>query len=223
MELSLLEIWETMGILSKIVALGLVFMGLASSYVIVERLLVLQNAMRQSGEFAQKARPLLEDRAIKDLLELTKTNAYKVAPLPRLFRFALETYLAADDKPPGAVELTKREVHRKLEVLAAEARKGMGILASTGSTAPFIGLFGTVVGIITAFQGIAASGGGGIGAVSAGIAEALIVTAVGLVVAIAAVLLYNYLSARFERFDMMMQHASSELLDHLEGADGRSD
>ena len=95
----------------------------------------------------------------------------------------------------------------------------MGIVASTGSTAPFIGLFGTVIGIITAFQGIAASGGGGLGAVSAGIAEALIVTAVGLFVAITSVLLFNYLTAAFERLDMRMQHAASELVDNLEGTD----
>ena len=97
----------------------------------------------------------------------------------------------------------------------------MGILASTGSTAPFIGLFGTVIGIITAFQGIASAGGGGIGAVSAGIAEALIVTAIGLVVAIAAVLVFNYLTARFDKFDMTMQHAASELVDYLEASGGR--
>jgi biopolymer transport protein ExbB/TolQ len=96
------------------------------------------------------------------------------------------------------------------------------ISPSTGSTAPFIGLFGTVIGIITAFQGIAASGGGGIAAVSAGIAEALIVTAVGLAVAIAAVLVFNHLTAKFDRFDMNMQHAASELVDYLEGAGGRS-
>src|SRR5690606_25244821 len=141
----------------------------------------------------------------------------------RLFRYDLESFAAhREDRRAGPVEMAKRELNRKLELLAAEARRGMGVLASTGSTAPFIGLFGTVIGIITAFQGIAAAGGGGIGAVSAGIAEALIVTAVGLVVAIAAVLAFNALSARFERFDMMMQHAASELIDHLEGAHGRS-
>ncbi|MBL8972796.1 MAG: MotA/TolQ/ExbB proton channel family protein, partial [Myxococcales bacterium] len=117
---------------------------------------------------------------------------------------------------------TRRELVRKLEVFSAEARRGMGMLASIGSTAPFIGLFGTVIGIITAFQGIASAGGGGLGAVSAGIAEALIVTAVGLVVAIASVLVYNSLSGRFDRLDMRMQHAAGELVDYLEGANGGS-
>jgi len=98
----------------------------------------------------------------------------------------------------------------------------MNILASTGSTAPFVGLFGTVLGIITAFQGIAAAGGGGIGAVSAGIAEALIVTAVGLAVAISAVLVFNYLTARFDKLDMSIQHAAGELVDFLESVRGRA-
>lgn len=223
MELSLVEIWESMGILSKAVAVGLVGMGLASTFIIIERLLVMQNAMRRSGEFAKKARPLLEERDIEGILALSKTEAFKVAPLSRLFRYGLETFEAnVTDSGVGPVEMTKRELNRKLELLAAEARRGVGVLASTGSTAPFIGLFGTVIGIITAFQGIAAAGGGGIGAVSAGIAEALIVTAVGLVVAIAAVLAFNFLTGRFERFDMMMQHAASELVDYLEGANGRS-
>src|SRR5690606_31007966 len=187
MELSLVEIWESMGILSKAVAIGLVGMGVASTFVIIERMLVMQNAMRRSGEFAKQARPLLEQRDLEGILALSKAAPFKVAPLSRLFRYGLESFAAhREDRRAGPVEMAKRELNRKLELLAAEARRGMGVLASTGSTAPFIGLFGTVIGIITAFQGIAAAGGGGIGAVSAGIAEALIVTAVGLVVAIAA-------------------------------------
>ena len=111
--------------------------------------------------------------------------------------------------------MARRELGRRLEQLAAESRRGMGILASTGSTAPFIGLFGTVIGIITAFQGIAASGGGGIGAVSAGIAEALVETALGLFVAIPAVWFYNYLTGRLEYFNVEMDNSSSELLDYF--------
>jgi len=221
MELSLVEIWASMGFLARAVAIALVAMGFASLVVAIERLLVLRRADVLSGEFAAKARTLLDDHDFTTLRDLTRGKQYERAPLPRLVRFGLETYLAtgADTKVAGH-EMARRELSRKLEVLAAELRRGMGILASTGSTAPFIGLFGTVIGIITAFQGIASSGGGGIGAVSAGIAEALIVTAVGLFVAIASVLLFNYLTARFEKFDLSMQHAASELVDHLEASGG---
>jgi biopolymer transport protein ExbB/TolQ len=223
MELSLVEIWESMGLMARLVAISLVAMGFASLVVTLERFLTIGKATRLSNEFASRARPLLEDRDLSTLRDLTGGVAYKNAPLPRLVRFGLDAYRAnLDDESVGPVEMARRELARRLEQLAAEARRGMGILASTGSTAPFIGLFGTVIGIITAFQGIAASGGGGIAAVSAGIAEALIVTAIGLVVAIAAVLVFNYLTARFDKFDMTMQHAASELVDHLEGAGGRS-
>jgi biopolymer transport protein ExbB/TolQ len=223
MELSLTEIWGSMGFLARLIAISLVAMGFASLVVSIERLMVMRRAQNLSSAFATKARPLLEDRDVDTLLDLTRGAEYKDAPLPRLIRFGLEAFKAnRKDEAVGPVEMTRRELGRRLEQLAAESRRGMGILASTGSTAPFIGLFGTVIGIITAFQGIAASGGGGIGAVSAGIAEALIVTAVGLFVAIAAVLFFNYLTARFDKFDMVMQHAASELVDYLEGAGGRS-
>ena len=88
-------------------------------------------------------------------------------------------------------------------------------MATIGSTAPFVGLLGTVVGIINAFVGIAATGSGGIGAVSAGIAEALVETALGLVVAIPAVWFYNYLTGQLEYFTVEMDNSSSELIDYL--------
>ena len=90
------------------------------------------------------------------------------------------------------------------------------MLASVGSVAPFVGLLGTVVGIIAAFEGIAKEGSGGIGAVSAGIAEALVVTAFGLVVAIPAVLAFNYLSGRADQLTLALERARGEFLDHLE-------
>ena len=221
MELSLVEIWNSMGFLAKAVAIGLVGMGFASLAVAIERLLVLRKVDGLCGAFAHKARPLLEERDFDSLYDLAKGKEYADAPLPKLFRFGLTSYrVNKNDEAVGPVEMARRELDRKLEVLAGDLRRGMGILASTGSTAPFIGLFGTVIGIITAFQGIAASGGGGIGAVSAGIAEALIVTAIGLFVAIAAVLFFNYLTARFDKFDLRMQHAASEMIDFLEGAGG---
>lgn len=223
MELSLLEIWESMGFLSRLVAVGLVVMGVASLFVAIERFLVLGKSSAASAEFAAKARSLMEERDFDSLLDMTKGKAYEKTPLPRLMRFGLESFFAnAKDEAVGPAEMARRELQRRLQQLDSELRRGMGILASTGSTAPFIGLFGTVIGIITAFQGIAAAGGGGLEAVSAGIAEALIVTAVGLVVAIVAVLIFNYLTARFDKFDMNMQHAASELVDYLEGAGGGS-
>jgi biopolymer transport protein ExbB/biopolymer transport protein TolQ len=104
---------------------------------------------------------------------------------------------------------------RTAMITVAELKENLGVLATIGATAPFVGLLGTVVGIITAFQGIAATGSGGLGAVSAGISEALVETALGLVVAIPAVWFYNYLTGRIEYFNVEMDNSSSELVDYF--------
>jgi len=223
MEMSLVEIWQSMGFMARFVAVSLVVMGLSALAVSIERLLVLRRFGRESNLFAGKARALIDADEIDALVDLAK--AMPRNPLARLTVVGLTTF-EQNRRNTGlnAAEATRRELGRKLEEYSQEARRGMSLLASVGSTAPFIGLFGTVMGIITAFQGIASSGGGGIGAVSAGIAEALIVTAVGLAVAIAAVLIFNYLSGRFDSLDMSMQHSAGELLDYLEGgANGSGD
>lgn len=220
MDLNIIHIWETMSILSKIVAITLVVMGLGTAHVTIERLIVLRKAFASSAAFARKSRPLLEDLEIDMLVDLSRGQEYAKAPLAKLTRMGVEAYKRHEDSDQR-LEFARRDLERRLDELAAEARKGVNFLASVGSTAPFIGLFGTVIGIIVAFQGIAAAGGGGIEAVSAGIAEALIVTAMGLAVAITSVLIFNYLSARFDKLDMAMQHAAGELLDHLEAHDGR--
>jgi biopolymer transport protein ExbB/biopolymer transport protein TolQ len=106
-----------------------------------------------------------------------------------------------------------RALDRAVSLTSAEMKKGTGGLATIGSTAPFIGLFGTVVGIINAFTGIATSGSGGLAAVSAGIAEALITTAFGILVAVPAVMAFNYFTTRLERFQIEMSNSSAELLD----------
>jgi biopolymer transport protein ExbB len=105
---------------------------------------------------------------------------------------------------------------RRAEQVSADLRRGMNVLASVGSVAPFVGLFGTVIGIINAFHGIAATGSGGLAAVSAGIAEALIVTAIGLGVAIPCVLLFNSISGRIDRFELALSSAGGEFADWLD-------
>ncbi len=221
MNLDLIHIWQTMSFLSKIVAITLVVMGVGSFYVTIERILVLGKAFSSSAAFSRTARPLLDDLDLQSVLDLAKGKEYSNTPLAKLTRMGIEAYKRHANSE-GKLDFARRDLERRLEDIAAEARKGMGFLASVGSTAPFIGLFGTVIGIIVAFQGIAAAGGGGIEAVSAGIAEALIVTAIGLAVAITSVLIFNYLTKRFDKLDMAMQHAAGELLDHLEAHDGRS-
>ncbi|HMJ83874.1 MAG TPA: MotA/TolQ/ExbB proton channel family protein, partial [Vicinamibacterales bacterium] len=108
-----------------------------------------------------------------------------------------------------------RSIQRASALTASDLKKGVAAVATIGSTAPFVGLLGTVVGVINAFVGIASSGSGGIGAVSAGIAEALVETALGLFVALPAVWFYNYLQSRLEYFNVEMDNSSSELVDYF--------
>ena len=113
------------------------------------------------------------------------------------------------------IEASRRALERAEAIVHAELKRGISSLATIGSTAPFVGLFGTVVGIINAFKGISTEKSTGLGAVAGGISEALVTTAVGLFVAIPAVWMYNYFTNRVEAFDVEMGNSSSELIDYF--------
>jgi biopolymer transport protein ExbB len=218
MGFNLIEIWHTRGGLSKFVALSLAVMAALVLGVVIERSYAMARGNARSREFARKATEPLERGDWQGLADLAKT--YAQSPLARLLGAGVRRYLTFSDSDEGsglgAVEATRRELARRSEAVGAELRAGMGMLASIGSITPFVGLFGTVVGIITAFQGIAKSGSSGLGAVSAGIAEALIMTAFGLLVAIPAVLLFNYLNGKIDAVERNLTTAAGEFLDNLE-------
>jgi biopolymer transport protein ExbB/biopolymer transport protein TolQ len=113
------------------------------------------------------------------------------------------------------IDASRRALERAEAIVHAELKRGISTLATIASSAPFVGLLGTVVGIINAFQGIAAEKSTGLGAVAGGISEALVATAIGLLVAIPAVWMFNYFSNRVEAFDVEMGNSSSELIDYF--------
>jgi biopolymer transport protein ExbB/biopolymer transport protein TolQ len=117
--------------------------------------------------------------------------------------------------PGEEIEASKRALERAEAIVHAELKRGVSSLATIGSTAPFVGLFGTVVGIINAFKGIATEKAAGLGAVAGGISEALVATAIGLFVAIPAVWVFNYFTNKIEAFDVEMGNSSSELIDYF--------
>ncbi len=117
--------------------------------------------------------------------------------------------------PGEEIEASKRALERAEAIVHAELKRGVSGLATIGSTAPFVGLFGTVVGIINAFKGIATEKGTGLGAVAGGISEALVTTAIGLFVAVPAVWMFNYFTNKIEAFDVEMGNSSSELIDYF--------
>lgn len=222
MTFSFAEIFAHMGIPAMVVAIVLVVMGLASLTVFIERIITLGRSRSQSKAFAEKIGDHLRQDKINTIIE-EADQFEKHSHLARIVKTGLSTYRHAqqtvDISGLSPAERTRRGLQRYMEEVGGDLRSGLSVLASVGSTAPFVGLLGTVLGIISAFQGIAATGSGGLSSVSAGISEALIETALGLAVAIPAVLAFNYLTTVIMRDETSLTHAAGELLDTVDGWD----
>ncbi|OYV98750.1 MAG: flagellar motor protein MotA, partial [Acidobacteria bacterium 21-70-11] len=158
---------------------------------------------------------------------IAASKKFKNSHLAKVVAAGLLEFMVEEQNSPltgyDVIEAARRAIERATLMTTADLKRGLGGLATIGATAPFIGLFGTVVGIINAFRGMAITGSGGLGAVSAGIAEALVTTAMGLFVAIPAVWLYNYFLNQVERFQVEMANSSSELVDFFIKKHGGSD
>ncbi len=221
MNFNLIEIYHHMGFFARCIAYTLVAFALASLIVFLERLFYFLRSKAADRAFAARAGSRLESQRYEELV--IEAAAARASSLAKLLGGGVKTYLAKKQAPQGrlgAVELTRRDLERLYERVTADVRRGMSVLASVGSVAPFVGLLGTVVGIIEAFAGIAKTGSGGLGAVSAGIAEALVVTALGLLVAIPAVLMFNLLTTRADALLLSLDLARKEFMDHLEDMHG---
>lgn len=217
MNINLIELWTEMGIPVRVVVVVLTMQAVASLAVAVDRLALLLRSSGVSRRFASEVAPLLERADFAAALSLAART--RGSHLAALLHVGLKSFLDRRDKGDDvaqAAELARRAIERKGESLSTDLNQGMGVLASTGSTAPFVGLLGTVLGIINAFQMIAANGSGGIGTIGAAIGEALVVTGYGLCVAIPTVLGFNYLSGRIAKYEQGLTNAGSELIDRLE-------
>jgi len=212
------EIWLHMGAPALVVAAVLLVMGIASLTVFVERLLAFRRSRLASERFARAVGDRLPPSAVDGVVAEARKHA--AGHLARLVESGLSTYRESLVTPDGSgltpADWMRRHLERQVDVLVADLKRGLPILASVGSVAPFVGLLGTVLGIISAFQGIAATGSGGLSSVSAGIAEALIETALGLAVAIPAVLAFNYLSTSIARDELILTNAAGELVDRIQ-------
>jgi len=218
--MDLVTMWVEMGIPVKSLMIILAFMSMWSMGVFFERLFTFTQAGKQSKLFAPQAAKHLKDGRLKDAIAVSQSKNYKYSHLGKVVLAGLQEYqfqsesgvaLGRDD----VIDAVRRAIQRASALTAADLKKGMGALATIGATAVFVGLLATTLGVINAFQGIAASGSGGLGSVSKGISEALVGTAVGLFVAIPAVWFYNYLTSRIEFFAVEMDNSSSELVDYF--------
>lgn len=212
MQFTLTELWGHMGLFARLIVILMGVMSMASLIVMAERLLVFNRTKNESRNFAQKMASVL---AKGDVAAAAQTSLGKdVGHLGRVINAGLTAYKLG---PANNKDLTVESVARALERQAGREvqslKRGLGLLATVGSTAPFVGLLGTVMGIVNAFQLMAASGSGGLGTVSAGIAEALVTTAFGLLVAIPAVMAYNFLQGWVDARAVDISESSNEFLD----------
>jgi biopolymer transport protein ExbB/biopolymer transport protein TolQ len=213
------DLWNTMTPLAKGVAVLLILMSIYSLTVAIERWIFFSKAKKQSLAFAKLVTLHLKQDKLQEAIEASKK--YKNSHLARVVAAGLYEFHhdlssgTADVVGHDPIEAAERAIEREALMTTADMRKGLSGLATIGTTAPFIGLFGTVIGIINAFRGMAMTGSGGIAAVSTGIAEALITTALGLFVAIPAVWLFNIFTNKIERFQVEMSNSASELIDYF--------
>jgi biopolymer transport protein ExbB/biopolymer transport protein TolQ len=218
--MDLMEMWAQMGFVAKAVAYVLVFMSMWSFGVAIERYYTFAQARKQSKLYAPQVAKHLKEGRLKDALAVSQAKTYQYSHLAKVVLAGLQEYQFQQDgggsmQREDIVDTVRRAIQRATALTNNDLKKGIPSLATIGATAPFVGLLGTVVGIINAFHGIATAGSSGLAAVSQGISEALVETALGLVVAIPAVWFYNYLSGRIEYFNVEMDNSSSELLDYF--------
>jgi biopolymer transport protein ExbB len=212
----LMSMWNQMGWLARVVVIIMFIMSAYSIGVMIDRLLAYNGARNQSRQFAPAVAGALREGKLDEAIKIA--DRFKKSHLAKVVTAGLMEFRAHQDSsdiPGETIEASKRALERTEAIVHAELKRGLGSLATIGSTAPFVGLFGTVVGIINAFREITTQRQTGIGAVAGGISEALVTTAIGLAVAIPAVMMFNYLTGRVEAFDVEMDNSSSELIDYF--------
>ena len=213
MDTSIQALWTSMNWSAKTVVVVMLLMSVYSIWVMVERYITFQQAKNQSLKLLGALSNVLTRGDYQQAIDITKK--YKQSHLAKVIGIGLLEFEAARrDKrtvdPEVPLEAARQGMDRTAMITVAELKENLGVLATIGATAPFVGLFGTVLGIIHAFEKMATSGGG-IASVSAGIAEALVTTAFGLFVAIPAVWAYNYFQNRIDRFTVEMSNSGSEM------------
>jgi biopolymer transport protein ExbB/TolQ len=208
--------WQSMGSVARGVAFILIGLSIISLYLFIERLLTFRKAKAQSKLVAPKLADMLKNGQIKEALNLASKKENKGSHLARVTAAGIQEFLEGKEfnlSFEEQVETAQRGCTRAASIFEQELKRGLSILATIATSAPFIGLFGTIAGIINAFRAMSLTGSSGIGAVASGIAEALITTAFGIGVAVIALWCYNILNARIEIYGAEMSNTSSQVLD----------
>jgi biopolymer transport protein TolQ len=217
-QFTLTELWHHMGLFARLVVYVLLIMSAGSILVMAERFISFLRSNRDSRRFASTLAGSIEKSGIDDAVKTKVEKPKRLGHLGRVLSAGLGAYSmtrTAGSTADLTIESVARALERQAQREQQNLKRGLNLLATVGSTAPFVGLLGTVVGIINAFQQMAATGSGGLATVSAGISEALVTTALGLLVAIPAVMAYNYMQGWVDARMVDMTESSNELLDHV--------
>jgi biopolymer transport protein ExbB/TolQ len=226
MDFSLVGLWSQMGAVAKGVVIILLLMSMYSIGITVERFLTFRRGRNQSLGYIAALQPLMATPGrLREAVGLDQR--WRGSPVARVIGAGVNEFVRGMDalgprsNDPAEIELVVDGVSRSMERIKdrelGNLRRGLPFLATVSSSAPFVGLFGTVFGIITAFQNMAdpSKGGGGLAQVSAGIAEALLTTAVGLAVAIVSVWFYNFFTVKVDDFTVDVDETAGEVLDGM--------
>jgi biopolymer transport protein ExbB len=219
----IVEIVSHMGPAAMVVASVLLVFGLYTAAVFIERLYTFSKVRNTSNAFGPQAGKYLEKADHAGLIKAAQVDPANY--LGQMLAAGIKTYDKAEADPSPDVtpiELSRRELLRQADGMNQRLRRGLPTMASVGSTAPFVGLLGTVLGIIEAFGKIGGDNSAGIGTVGAGIAEALVVTAFGLMVAIPAVMIFNFLTTKADQIVLALDQSRGELTDYLEARGGKN-
>jgi biopolymer transport protein ExbB/biopolymer transport protein TolQ len=210
------ELLGNVGLFGAAVMCCLAALSIFSVGVIVDKHRRFRVASRQSQMFKAVFWKFLHGGEVKELID--SLRLYEKSYVAQVVSAGILEYdgvRQTGGDPVASLELVQSALRDSMSETLIQLKWGLGFLATIGSTAPFIGLFGTVVGIINAFRSIAATGSGGMSVVSGGIAEALVSTALGIFVAIPAVVAFNHFTGKIENFHVQMNRASSQLVNCL--------
>ncbi|MEX2177992.1 MAG: MotA/TolQ/ExbB proton channel family protein [Gemmatimonadaceae bacterium] len=212
----MLHMWEQMGWFVKGIVITMAIMSIYSLTIVVQKWWSLRQAQKETVKFAPEFSQFLEEDNLTEAIRLAET--YKKSHVALVLGGALQEVkpLIQDGSVTVAdINSAERAIERNMLLEITNLKRGLAVLATVGATAPFVGLLGTTIGIVNSFQGMATSGSGGLAAISAGISEALIATAFGLLVAIPAVWAYNYFTTKIDNLTAEMTYVSKEMIDYL--------
>ena len=218
MSLDLMHMWGTMGWFAKGIVVLMFLMSVFSMTVAFQKFMLIRKSQAATRKFAPEFSRAIQEGSLENAIRLAEKN--KISHVSRVLGEALAEVkpLLSDQATVTVADINsaERAVERQMLIVLADYKRGLGVLGTVGSTAPFVGLLGTTMGIVNAFTGMSAGGAsGGLAGISAGISEALITTAFGLMVAIPAVWVYNYFTTKIENLTIEMTVSSKELIDYL--------